>query len=78
MTYQWTNPATTTYQEPIIFSISNGVVGIDCTAVNSGEGMNPTQFATLMGQIKDALEDAGLTVGTIYLSLAGAAVLQDV
>lgn len=77
MTYEWANP-NINYNMPIVFTVSNGVATIDCNTANAGEGFNEAQFATLMGQIKDALEGASLVVGPIYLSGGASKTLEEV
>lgn len=46
-------------------AISNGVVTMDVSATNAGDGGTDAQFATFLGDFKDALETAGFTLGII-------------
>lgn len=50
------------------FSVENGVVTVDFTAANAGEGGTDAQFATFFSTFKTALTGAGFVVGEIRMS----------
>lgn len=66
MAYQWVEDAPQ-YSPGTIsqFAIGNGVVTMDCSLNNAGEGGTDPQFIAFLGAFKDALETAGFTLGAI-------------
>ncbi|MGP3917692.1 hypothetical protein [Nonomuraea sp. 10N515B] len=64
MAYQWSNQ-TITPAGKVGFTVSDGTYCLDFVGGPCGEGVNQEQAAALVGAMKDALEAANLTVGTI-------------
>ncbi|MEV0382892.1 hypothetical protein [Nonomuraea sp. NPDC050643] len=78
MAYVWT-PNTPEYHDQIgQFTISNGSMTLDVDIQNAGEGWSEAGYATIMGQIVDALEGAGLTLGAIRLMGSASKTLTEV
>lgn len=82
MAYEWVDNGPESHVSQVAFTVSNGTFCWDFNGNPCGEvGENPTWYiaaATLMGQIKDALEDAGLTVGNILSGKQQGTILEDV
>lgn len=75
MAYQWVDGSTTPVSQ-IAVAFDNGTASFDATiTVDAG---TQAQTATAMGAFKDALENAGFTVGAINTGKSTSQTLQDI